>query len=758
MLSHYDDDDDDEILRRLGEDPEEIEDDSPDGHPSTPQEPSDDREPDLANEEAEDDEDDGTTDSEQEEIRPKKVELIPTIRLTIDLPSSSHSSKSNPVEQSVSFLAKQAGYTLPADTAITFGASAAPEPEEQPPAQTLNPDTSLDTGPPPKRRRRKRVQERDEGYDKDDPFVDDSEAFIMEPKYYYPPARDGFFVVLGAVELKSNLKQPRVRKPAVKDPKKQSLGGGVPSNPPQTNEPSKVKRPTPLNTVSEPASLPQNPAPQSTSHKATQAKKIDSDAVTHGGTAAFPVTLPKNNVQSHEGTAALPVTLPENVQSHEAALPVTLPKNNVHSHEGTAALPVTLSKNNVQSQNPAPKPQPSTSQAPSSATARPSGIQPISHNARPLQSNSPKLIHGELLPASTQVPLKIRESPGVSSTNTPRQPPATSRRHSGTPYDPIYLCDDDERLPENQSSSKTQQAPYSASGFSSVAVPGPSGQTSQPTRLPYLKSRPLPERKEAGPLPRPLEEALDSLKVEIEAASPFIPKKFPNELKPSTLRVAQMALDMNEYDECFFTRLAQLFPYNTFTIKKFVKREILPQRKAYYDSQISERIARLKQMVTEGMPAARADYEAALLEYEAAKRVYDEKIPDEPPTALPANASTILADTVMKNPFDPTPAESTEKPPKLPSKSFKMNLAMRELIYELIKLEDELCETIKDTQKIVDKNVTIKDTSNRRQFYLRLAQLWPDEFMTTQKLSREVAYMKKKLEGNTVDPQNLITL
>jgi hypothetical protein len=49
--------------------------------------------------------------------------------------------------------------------------------------------------------------------------------------------------------------------------------------------------------------------------------------------------------------------------------------------------------------------------------------------------------------------------------------------------------------------------------------------------------------------------------------SPFVPKKFPNELKPSTLRVAQMALDMNEYDECFFIRLAQLFPYNTFTIK-----------------------------------------------------------------------------------------------------------------------------------------------------------------------------------------------
>jgi hypothetical protein len=36
--------------------------------------------------------------------------------------------------------------------------------------------------------------------------VDDSEAFIIEPKYYHPPARDGFFVVLGPVELKADSK------------------------------------------------------------------------------------------------------------------------------------------------------------------------------------------------------------------------------------------------------------------------------------------------------------------------------------------------------------------------------------------------------------------------------------------------------------------------------------------------------------------------------------------------------------------------
>lgn len=167
-------------------------------------------------------------------------------------------------------------------------------------------------------------------------------------------------------------------------------------------------------------------------------------------------------------------------------------------------------------------------------------------------------------------------------------------------------------------------------------------------------------------------------------ASPFVPKKFPNELKPSTLRIAQMALDMNEYDECFFIRLAQLFPYNTFTIKvgqsrilqpfenpdnpkktmlqKFVKREILPQRKAYYKSEIDLRIARLNEMIIEGMPAAREDYEAAMREYQRTKRAYDERHPEEPSGALPTNASTILGDTVMKNPFDQSMTDPAEKP------------------------------------------------------------------------------------------------
>ncbi|KNZ60328.1 hypothetical protein VP01_156g6 [Puccinia sorghi] len=664
-----------------------------------------------------------------------------------------------PVEQSVSLLAKQAGYILPEDTAITFGVSALPEPDEPPPP---NLDSSTDVPPPPKRRRRRKIQERDEGYDKDDPFVDDSEAFIVEPKFYHPPARDGFFVARGKLELKSDSKQTRVRKPAVKGPKKQPLGE-TSNTPPHANGLPKTKRRIPLIPVPGSPPLP-NQAPQ---------------------------LAPQTKVPIHE--KQLDASSTRDVAPRPAPAPV--PNRPSHS--------------TPQSQQLIQLPQPSTSKAPACASGCPPDHRPSPLTTQKSHSHSPT-INGETRSDTTQAAHpNSGPSPAGPSTQTPRQHPSNHSRHSGTPHDPICLGDDEERQEINPFSSNTEQAPMHEPGPSFTPVAGPSNNTTQHIRPPYLKARSLPERTSAGPLPRPLEEALESLKVEIEAASPFVPKKFPNELKPSTLRIAQMALDMNEYDECFFIRLAQLFPYNTFTIKvgqsrilqpfenpdnpkktmlqKFVKREILPQRKAYYKSEIDLRIARLNEMIIEGMPAAREDYEAAMREYQRTKRAYDERHPEEPSGALPTNASTILGDTVMKNPFDQSMTDPAEKPPKLPSKSFKLTPAMREILYELVKVEEELCETIKDTQKIVDKNVTLKDTSNRRQFYLmvsapfcllcELAHLWPDDFMTTQKLSREgtqsccccrfhtpsflfLANIKKKLEGNsnTVDPQNLITL
>lgn len=45
------------------------------------------------------------------------------------------------------------------------------------------------------------MQDRDEGYDTSDSFVDDSELHTDMPKFYVRPKRDGFYVANGPLEL-----------------------------------------------------------------------------------------------------------------------------------------------------------------------------------------------------------------------------------------------------------------------------------------------------------------------------------------------------------------------------------------------------------------------------------------------------------------------------------------------------------------------------------------------------------------------------
>ena len=48
---------------------------------------------------------------------------------------------------------------------------------------------------------KKRILDRDEGYDVDDEFVDDSEMAINEPKYQPKPKVEGYCAITGVVEV-----------------------------------------------------------------------------------------------------------------------------------------------------------------------------------------------------------------------------------------------------------------------------------------------------------------------------------------------------------------------------------------------------------------------------------------------------------------------------------------------------------------------------------------------------------------------------
>ena len=59
--------------------------------------------------------------------------------------------------------------------------------------------------------RKKRVRDRDEGYDVEDPFVDDTDLAINEPKTQARPKMEGYVAVVGEVETYEDDKCVQIR-------------------------------------------------------------------------------------------------------------------------------------------------------------------------------------------------------------------------------------------------------------------------------------------------------------------------------------------------------------------------------------------------------------------------------------------------------------------------------------------------------------------------------------------------------------------
>jgi hypothetical protein len=73
--------------------------------------------------------------------------------------------------------------------------------------------------------------------------------------------------------------------------------------------------------------------------------------------------------------------------------------------------------------------------------------------------------------------------------------------------------------------------------------------------------------------PRMLQ-ALDELKVLIDAQDWSTKGRFPPALKPALVKISRLALDLGEYNENFFSWMPHLFPYNRFTMHVSVLTDI----------------------------------------------------------------------------------------------------------------------------------------------------------------------------------------
>ncbi|GAA5877918.1 hypothetical protein JCM16303_000281 [Sporobolomyces ruberrimus] len=141
-------------------------------------------------------------------LEPKKPP--PTVRLTITLPP--RTSKETPTYNVIE-MAKEAGIIPREAPPKPEGENGGDESESDGQGGRRKKDkgkgkadgqgeNGVAAGPPPKKRKRgpNVIVGRFGGYDVEDPFVDDTELQLYEPRHYYRPRREGYFVCLGPVE------------------------------------------------------------------------------------------------------------------------------------------------------------------------------------------------------------------------------------------------------------------------------------------------------------------------------------------------------------------------------------------------------------------------------------------------------------------------------------------------------------------------------------------------------------------------------
>ncbi|GAA6000291.1 hypothetical protein JCM10207_007943 [Rhodosporidiobolus poonsookiae] len=267
-----------------------------------------------------------------------------------------------------------------------------------------------------------------------------------------------------------------------------------------------------------------------------------------------------------------------------------------------------------------------------------------------------------------------------------------------------------------------------------------------------------------------LQADIDMLKVEVDKADFSVKNKFPPHMRELLTAVAYHALELGEYDDHFFAIMPKVFPYNLFTLKKLIKREVYPKRIDSMTKQQQEHLQHLQAGINQQYGPQRAEFEA--------RHAAWEKHVAEGGGVAPAAAGGSGAATPRRTPEPQAPgfgeaspaiktpqigaADAAEGSPALgkddkdsaePKWRFKFNEQMRYALYHATELEDQMSELTIEKQTLEKATTREKDPEKehslkvaRKEIYKRIVDMWPKDTMTSNQISREISNYRLKLK------------
>ncbi|KAK4048590.1 hypothetical protein OIO90_005760 [Microbotryomycetes sp. JL221] len=273
-----------------------------------------------------------------------------------------------------------------------------------------------------------------------------------------------------------------------------------------------------------------------------------------------------------------------------------------------------------------------------------------------------------------------------------------------------------------------------------------------------------------------LQEKLENLKAEVAKESFEVKSKFPPRLKPILVDVALTAVDLGEFDDDFLAMLPKIFPYNLFTMKKLVKREIYPHRVERLQAEIEKQMAILKEGVDVNYAKQKAEYAQALEQWKADYAQYERDKANKPegtwiapdankangvsqgtpePGAVPSLAAVAGTPVHSTGPDGrtSTPQDSNAEDPDAPVRpkwKFRLNEAMRFAVLRMVDCDEEISNLTIEKQnleKATEKGEKPHSTMiQRKALYSRIVDLWEPGDITSNQLSREMSQVRNKLK------------
>ncbi|EUC54108.1 ubinuclein central domain protein [Rhizoctonia solani AG-3 Rhs1AP] len=233
------------------------------------------------------------------------------------------------------------------------------------------------------------------------------------------------------------------------------------------------------------------------------------------------------------------------------------------------------------------------------------------------------------------------------------------------------------------------------------------------------------------PFSSALEERLKELHDEIKSYSWENKAKFPPNLKPRLTTVALEALKLGEYNENFFNYLPKIFPYNRFTMLKLTRRLMYKDHSELLKQRGETLLTELKQLVDQGLPDQEKLHADAIKLWESKQ----------------SSALAKWQEEIQQAQANHVPQEQLPPRPDLPAppKRYKWNDAIKENVWQQVCMCNELAALANEAHGF-DQNLAPKmsEQSLRKNLYQKIMSVFPEGWLTSNLISREVSEMKRK--------------